>query len=160
MPIPFRPHVQCKRCRRPFLKNRVDKVYCSVFCQNPTLLQNPTVNRSLGTFRSLATLDQTPNLHELAGIFERETGVPFTISLTHLPKKRYQLPEIEPREEQGQVWWNARPEPADEPEPNDIECLLRAQMPVPGPYRGETVEEWKAKGNIIKPLPPGTALAF
>jgi hypothetical protein len=105
-------------------------------------------------------LMETQNHHELIEAFERETRSPFIIKLIHLPKKRRPIPEQDPREEQGQVWWNMEPDCTYEPEPANVEQRLRRQMGLPTIHQGETPEEWKARGNIVKVLPPGQALAI
>lgn len=84
--------------------------------------------------------------------------MPFVVKLTSRPRRlRYRSDSEELREEQGGLWWNVGHELDCELDPVDTETELRTRARVPGQPAGETPDEWRARGNIVRIMPPGKA---
>jgi hypothetical protein len=168
------PLEPCKRCGRLFAKNRKDKLYCSLQCQDPSRVKG-LANAELGRKERglVRAFNECRSMGELTSEFQTLTGVPYTIRLEHMPRRRsFKLPaemawEDMPhkgfwgREEQGRLYWNVPGrEPLDnELEPADVERALRDRVPEVR-HQGQTVDEWLAAGGQVRVLPPGKAIAI
>ncbi len=84
---------------------------------------------------------------ELAQVFEQATGMPFTIKFKNLPRRR---DDFRPYVDEDEA----------ERDPVNIEHWLRLKLSEPSDVEGETPEQWRARGNVVKVLPPGTAVIF
>jgi hypothetical protein len=157
------PKAICLRCTKTFPKTRIDKVYCSIPCQKDWHGQHPQYGPdSRRATKAMSELHVYLSMPELAMIFEQATGMPFAFKLANMPRRRHHQAEApEHREEQGQLWWNSGTPPMPgEPDPVDVERQLLARSRVPGQPAGETEDEWRSRGGIVKVLPPGKAAAF
>ncbi len=140
--------VTCPRCGDSFHKKNKNKVYCTPACQDPGRYRMPNLEHAKRTNRELAELETQASLAQLMKVFERATGIPYVYQMpaasrSHRPKADL----FEP----GWVWIDGH----NEPDPVEIETRLRSRDP--GQLAGETPDEWKARGNVVRVLPSGKA---